>query len=111
MTLIHNSPLDSPEGRYTACHCWTRNCVERLFGVMKSKWRCLLKEGILKYAPPTAGRIITACTVLNNMMRHYRIEEPQQLVEEVPLLHAEHNEVPPAIATNVRAGIVQRYFQ
>nr|CAD7407025.1 unnamed protein product [Timema poppensis] len=39
MAPIRNAPLDSPEGRYTACHCQTRNCVEHLFGVMKSEWR------------------------------------------------------------------------
>ncbi|XP_063232343.1 putative nuclease HARBI1 [Bacillus rossius redtenbacheri] len=36
-------------------HCISRNCVERLFGVMKTEWRCLLKDRVLHYCPLTAG--------------------------------------------------------
>nr|CAD7438270.1 unnamed protein product [Timema bartmani] len=111
MTPICNALVNSPEGRYTACHRQTRNCVDRLFGVMKSEWQCLLKERVVKYTPLTAGRIITACAVLNNMMRHYKIEEPHILVNEAPMVCVVNKEVPATNAANVRADIVQRYFQ
>nr|CAD7412958.1 unnamed protein product [Timema poppensis] len=111
MTPIRNVLVNSPEGRYTTCHHQTRNCVDRLFGVMKSEWQCLLKERVLKYTPPTAGRIIIACAVLNNMMRHYKIEEPHILVNEAPMVCVVNKKVPATNASNVRADIVQRYFQ
>nr|CAD7260368.1 unnamed protein product [Timema shepardi] len=44
LTPIRNASLDSPEGRYTAWHYQTRNCVERLFGVMKRVGKVVLEE-------------------------------------------------------------------
>lgn len=67
MTPITNAPEGSAEERYTQCHTSTRNCVERMFGVLKNVWRCLLSHRVLHYKPIMAANIIISCAVLHNM--------------------------------------------
>lgn len=110
LTPIINAEAGSPEERYTQAHCRTRNCVERLFGLMKTEWRCLLKDRVLHYSPRTAGHIIVACAVLNNMLRHYRIRQPAEIFQEVPEAIEGYVE-PAANAANVRAQVVLHHFQ
>jgi len=45
----------------------TRSTVERCIGVMKKRYRCLLRYRTLEYTPEKAGQIINACAVLHNM--------------------------------------------
>ncbi|KAK3924002.1 Putative nuclease, partial [Frankliniella fusca] len=42
--LLDTEP-GSPEEHFTKKHCRSRNCVERCIGVLKSRFRCLLKGG------------------------------------------------------------------
>ncbi|CAI6359977.1 unnamed protein product [Macrosiphum euphorbiae] len=56
----------SPEYRYTKNHCLVRNSIERVFGVLKGRWRCLKKDRVLHYKPQKAGVIIN-CAILHNM--------------------------------------------
>lgn len=60
-------PEGTPRFAYNEALCSARNCVERLFGVMKSTWRCLSRHRVLQYEPGFAGRIVNACAVLHNM--------------------------------------------
>ncbi|XP_046563455.1 putative nuclease HARBI1 [Haliotis rubra] len=56
-----------PEERYNSCHCRTRNVVERAFGVLKSRFRCLHKStGCLPFTPAKSSKIIMACFKLHN---------------------------------------------
>ncbi|XP_067668308.1 putative nuclease HARBI1 [Haliotis asinina] len=56
-----------PEERYNTCHCKTRNVIERAFGVLKSRFRCLNKStGCLPFNPAKCSRIIMACFKLHN---------------------------------------------
>lgn len=57
----------TPRFLYNEVLCSARNCVERLFGVLKSTWKCLSKHRVLQYEPGFAGRIVNACAVLHNM--------------------------------------------
>ncbi|KAK3925796.1 Putative nuclease [Frankliniella fusca] len=66
---ILNGAEGSPEAYYTEKHCQARNCVERCYGVMKGRFRCLLRDRVLHYHPVKAGRIVKACCVLHNMCR------------------------------------------
>lgn len=71
MTPITDAEENTPESRYTAAHIAARNCIERCFGVLKQRFRCLLKHRTLHYSPVRAGKIIKACAVLHNMaIRH-----------------------------------------
>lgn len=66
-------------------HKTTRNVVERAFGVLKNRWRCLLTPMQLDLAIiPT---VVSACVVLHNICIEYREADPtddedfQQLIE------------------------------
>lgn len=67
MTPILDAPEGTPEDYYTKLHCSARNTVERTIGVLKNRWRCLLKHRVLHYHPDVAAKIINACCVLHNM--------------------------------------------
>lgn len=62
-----NEPEGTPRFLYNEALCSARNCVERLFGILKNTWRCLSKHRVLQYEPGFAGRIVNACAVLHNM--------------------------------------------
>jgi len=52
---------------YNSAHARTRNVVERCFGVLKSRFRCLDHSGgTLLYTPERACCIVTAVCVLHN---------------------------------------------
>ena len=66
------TPILHPHGRaeaaYNYSHIHTRVVIERAFGVLKSRFRCLHKSGgSLTYAPAKCCNIILACTILHNM--------------------------------------------
>jgi hypothetical protein len=67
MTPILNAAPGSREEVYTSRHIKARNCVERCFGLLKARWRCLLRHRTLHYAPSKAGKIVIACSILHNM--------------------------------------------
>ncbi|KAK3923635.1 Putative nuclease, partial [Frankliniella fusca] len=64
--LLDQEP-GSAEEYFTKRHCRARNSVERCIGVLKSRFRCLLKDRTHHYLPLRAATIIKACTVLHNM--------------------------------------------
>lgn len=74
ITPITNAPINSPEGRFTARHNRARNVIERCFGVLKQRFRCLLKHRVLHYDHETASNIIYACVVLHNICIKNNVE-------------------------------------
>ncbi|CAG4935774.1 unnamed protein product [Parnassius apollo] len=82
MTPVHNAVENSPEGRYNYLQKRARCTIERTFGVLKGRWRCLLAARELHYCPETAGKIILACCVLHNMCIRAGIEGPELTEEE-----------------------------
>ncbi|CAG5050781.1 unnamed protein product [Parnassius apollo] len=50
MTPVDNAVENSPEGRYN----YLQKLIERTFGVLKGRWRCLLAARELHYCPETA---------------------------------------------------------
>jgi hypothetical protein len=66
MTPLSTTTSQS-EVAYQSAHTKTRNVVERCFGVMKSRFRCLDKSGgTLLYSAEKACRIFVAVSVLHN---------------------------------------------
>lgn len=55
MIPIDGAVEDSPEGRYNEIQKRARSTIERTFGILKGRWRCLLAARELHYAPVTAG--------------------------------------------------------
>src|SRR5689334_22742417 len=64
----HNGPM--PRGMketFNFAHSSLRNVVERSFGVLKQKWRMLLK--VPSYPQAKQSQIIVACMALHNFIR------------------------------------------
>lgn len=74
-------PEGTPRFAYNEALCSARNCIERLFGVLKSTWRCLSRHRVLQYEPGFAGRIINACAVLHNMRNYHGVFDDDLLNE------------------------------
>ncbi|GBN71510.1 hypothetical protein AVEN_259247-1 [Araneus ventricosus] len=57
----------SAEEEYNTAHSRERCVVERCNGVLKIRFRCLLKHRTLHYMPEEACRIINSCIILHNL--------------------------------------------
>ena len=67
MTPVANATT-AAEIRYNKKHAQTRKTVERAFGLLKMRFRCLHKTGGCLQSPPQGcAKIISACTVLHNI--------------------------------------------
>lgn len=64
----------TPEARYN------NHSIERVNGLLKSRFRCLLKHRTLNYDPIKAEKLIYSYTVLHNICRYFN---------DVPLLDDE----------------------
>ena len=58
---------------FNFAHSSLRNCVERSFGVLKMKWRMLLK--VPSYPITKQSQIIVACMALHNFIRESHMED------------------------------------
>jgi DDE superfamily endonuclease len=73
MTPI-TSPTTAAEIAYNSAHSRTRVVIERCFGLLKSRFRCLDKSGgTLLYSAEKVCRLVTATTVLHNFAITRRI--------------------------------------
>ncbi|XP_052870595.1 putative nuclease HARBI1, partial [Anopheles cruzii] len=57
VTPKRNAAVNSPEAMYNNRHAMARNVIERSFGLLKNRFRCLLGARQLHYDPVIAGRI------------------------------------------------------
>lgn len=97
---------------YNICHIAARNCVERCIGVLKQRFRCLLKERSARYSPSFMAKVIKACAILHNMCRNANIPFIEEFEEnygepENEIIHMEH---PQNNGIEVRQNIVNLYF-
>lgn len=60
-------PPDTPEARFNERMRRIRVSIEQCFGLLKNRFRCLLKDRVLHYAPETCAKIINCCAVLHNL--------------------------------------------
>lgn len=79
-----NPAPNTPESRFNTAHSTARNVVERTFGILKMRFRCLLKERVARYAPHFVGMLATTCSILHNMC----------IAAGVPLLGEANEELP-----------------
>ncbi|XP_018564931.1 putative nuclease HARBI1 [Anoplophora glabripennis] len=57
----------TPEARFNELHKLTRNVIERTNGILKGRFRCLLRHRVLHYHPAKAAYIVYAAAVLHNI--------------------------------------------
>ena len=83
MTPIPNAQEDS-EIQFNSAHMRTRNTIERCFGVLKSRFQCVGKNGgPLRYPPDKAVKIILCAAILHNIARKYKITDQIPMEAEV----------------------------
>ncbi|KAJ1145558.1 hypothetical protein NDU88_011844 [Pleurodeles waltl] len=67
LTPVRN-PRTRAEERYNESHGRTRRVIERTFGLLKARFRCLhMTGGSLFYSPKKVCQIIVACCMLHNL--------------------------------------------
>lgn len=77
MTPFEGNPEPgTPQFDYNQHLKHTRCLIERCNGLLKMRFRCLLKHRVLHYAPEKAGQIINACVVLHNICVQNNMPEP-----------------------------------
>lgn len=76
MTSCSNCDPNSPEEYYNNLHSSARNTVERVFGKLKSRFRCLLVHRVLHYDPEMVAKIVIACCVLHNICNRAGLSVP-----------------------------------
>ncbi|XP_061400280.1 putative nuclease HARBI1 [Musca vetustissima] len=72
----YRSPRDVAEKKFNKRHASAHNVIERCFGVLKNRFRCIIGSRGLHYDAAKVVQIINACCALHNMCIHYRSEEP-----------------------------------
>ncbi|KAJ3647953.1 hypothetical protein Zmor_019795 [Zophobas morio] len=73
-----NVQPNSPEQNFNEIHKNTRVKIECCNGVLKMRFRCLLKHRVLHYTPPVCCKIINACAVLHNLCIEHNVPEPNE---------------------------------
>lgn len=82
-----------------------RNSIERCYGVLKNRFRCLIGERGLHYSPEKAKTIINVCCALHNICIFYKNDWPpmEETVEsENTNVALESNISVSAVAQNIR---------
>ncbi|XP_072010901.1 putative nuclease HARBI1 [Engystomops pustulosus] len=80
------SPCNRSEENFNVAHCETRSVVERLFGVLKSRFRCLDQpERAFQFHPEFVYKTVLACSVLHNlaMQHHLSLEIADDLRDHI----------------------------
>lgn len=92
LTPYRNAQVGSREQHFNHKHSQARSIIERVIGILKSRFRCLLGARELHYSPTKATSIINVCVALHNICRTYRVEDPpneaiQSIVNEIDNLY------------------------
>lgn len=76
----YRNPRDgSSEEHFNTIHSKCRCTIERCFGVLKGRWRCLLKARELNYEPVKVAKIINVCCMLHNWCIKYNVQLDEEL--------------------------------
>ncbi|XP_053567989.1 meiosis-specific protein MEI4 [Bombina bombina] len=64
----YNNPQTRSQVRFNEAHRSTRGIIERTFGLLKMRFRCLDRSGgAMQYAPEKVAKIILVCCILHNI--------------------------------------------
>ncbi|XP_018311535.1 putative nuclease HARBI1 [Mycetomoellerius zeteki] len=82
MTPVMDNELNIATRRYNNQQKSIRSFIERCNGLLKMRFRCLLKHRVLHYRPDVCSKIINACVVLHNMCIHDNVPIPTLEIED-----------------------------
>ncbi|CAG2187308.1 ACSS1_2 [Mytilus edulis] len=100
MLVPFMNPSTPAEEEFNRRHCRTRVTIEQLFGIVKSRFRCIHKTGgCLCYVPAKCCRIIAAVFILHNICVDNKI--PCLENDNVP---DEYNDLNPPLNEGVVCG-------
>ncbi|KAJ1210917.1 hypothetical protein NDU88_006279 [Pleurodeles waltl] len=119
LTPVRN-PRTRAEERYNEAHGRTRRVIERTFGLLKARFRCLhMTGGSLFYSPKKVCDIIIACSMLHNLALRRQVpflqeDDPNDgvvaAVESVEPVDSDEDEAKEEDNDN-RESVIQQYFQ
>ncbi|KAJ1189065.1 hypothetical protein NDU88_005816 [Pleurodeles waltl] len=116
LTPVRN-PRTRAEERYNEAHGRTRRVIERTFGLLKARFRCLhMTGGSLFYSPKKVCQIIVACCMLHNLALRRQVPFLQEdgpdggVVAAVEPVGSEDEEAEEEDMDN-RDSLIQQYFQ
>jgi hypothetical protein len=107
------SPSNDSQTKYNKSHIKTRNVVERAFGILKMRFRCLDRSaGQLMLCPERCCLVIISCFVLHNISKNYNFFNCVDSQTE-PIIETEimNESIQSLEARNIRDEIVLRHFQ
>lgn len=116
LMIPFRNPVDgTPQARYNIAHMRARNCIERYIGVLKSRFRCLLKSRVSRYNENFVGTLINVCSTVHNICLRFNVPLLDDLII-VDMDNAQQIQI--NIGQNflregnvVRNNIVNQYFQ
>ncbi|KAJ1168846.1 hypothetical protein NDU88_000759 [Pleurodeles waltl] len=113
LTPVRN-PRTRAEERYNEALGRTRTIIERTFGHLKARFRCLhLTGGSLYYSPKKVCQIIVACCMLHNLVLTRQVtflQEDEAEDGRVAAVEPVEEEAEEEDLDN-RTTIIQQYFQ
>lgn len=68
MKIIQNNVLTEAETNFNNRLKTVRQLIERVIGVLKMRFRCIMSERQLRYSPTKVGRIVYTCATLHNFL-------------------------------------------
>ncbi|KAJ8349392.1 hypothetical protein SKAU_G00245220 [Synaphobranchus kaupii] len=122
VTPVRN-PVTEEEAAYNRAHIQTRGIIKRIFGILKSHFRCLDRSGgALLYSPCKVCKVVVVCCILHNIAIRAGVRLGEQEAEaeaegegdsdsdeEEP--NAPLGEVRPERGRDVRLNIIRNYFE
>ncbi|KAJ1217105.1 hypothetical protein NDU88_004700 [Pleurodeles waltl] len=116
LTPVRN-PRTRVEERYNEAHGRTRRVIERTFGLLKARLRCLhMTGGSLFYSPRKVCQIIIAYSMLHNLALRRQVPFLQEdgpddgVVAAVEPVDSDEEEAEEEDIDN-RDSVIQQYFQ
>ncbi|XP_049301932.1 putative nuclease HARBI1 [Bactrocera dorsalis] len=92
LTPYRNAPENSAQSYYNYKFSKARSFIERVFGVLKARFRCLLAARELHYAPEKVVQILNVCCALHNICTLFNVESPANIAIEVEEVDASYTE-------------------